>query len=282
MISVEEYHLGPQAEGVDTALKAAWKDFWGGLALYSIWSMLAWQDIRQRYRRSVIGPFWLTISSAIMIGSLGILYSALFHQVIKSYLPFLAIGIIIWGFISTVLNEACNVFISVEGMMKQLRLPLTVHVCRMVWRNLIIFFHSFVVLLVVIIWADISINFEFFILPLVLILYCLNALFVGLILGIVCTRFRDVGPLVANFVQLLFFVTPIMWGPEILTARNADMTWVAYFNPAYHYIEIFRTPLLGKPFPQASWLIVAMTTFVGWGITIWMLKKYRHRVAYWL
>jgi ABC-type polysaccharide/polyol phosphate export permease len=36
-----------------------------------IWNMLAWQDIKQRYRRSVIGPFWLTISTAIMVFSLG-------------------------------------------------------------------------------------------------------------------------------------------------------------------------------------------------------------------
>lgn len=282
MIREEEFHLGPAAEGGDSALQAAWRDYWDGIKLYSIWSMLAWQDIRQRYRRSVIGPFWLTISTAIMVGALGFLYAGLFRQDIHSYLPFLAIGLIIWGFVSTVLNEACTVFVSVEGMMKQLRLPLTVHVCRMVWRNSIIFAHSVVIILIVVIWAGTPITWGLMLVPIAAFFYYLNALNIGLLLGVVCTRFRDVGPLVANFVQLLFFVTPIMWSPEILTGKSADLAWIANYNPAYHFIEIFRSPLLGKEFPPSSWFIVITSTVVLWCMQFLTMQKFRHRVAYWL
>lgn len=282
MIREEEFHLGPTAIGGDTAIKAAWKDFWQGIKLYPIWSMLAWQDIRQRYRRSVIGPFWFTISTAIMVGSLGFLYAGLFHQEIHGYLPFLAIGLIVWGFIATVFNEACTVFVSVEGMMKQLRLPLTVHVCRMVWRNLIILAHSLVIILIVMLWAEIPITWELWLVPLAVIIYGLNALNIGLLLGISCTRYRDVAPLVGNFVQLLFFVSPIMWSPEILTGKSADMAWIANYNPAYHFIEIFRAPLLGKAFPPDSWLVVLVSTLLLWVLAIWAMTKFRHRVTYWL
>ncbi len=282
MIREEEFHLGPAASGGDTPFKAAWNDFWGGIKLYPIWSMLPWQDIRQRYRRSVIGPFWLTISTGIMVAALGFLYAGLFRQDIHSYLPFLAIGLIIWSFISTVLSEACSVFISVEGMMKQLRLPLTVHVCRMVWRNLIIFAHSIVIVLIVMIWAKTPLTWELWLLPLAVFLYAFNGLNIGLILGISCTRFRDISPLIANLTQLLFFVTPIMWSPDILSGKSADLAWVANYNPIYHFIEIFRAPLLGGLFPGVSWAVVLISTLIIWILALWGLTKFRHRVAYWL
>lgn len=282
MIRGQEYNLGPAAKGGDTPFRASWKDFWGGIKLYRIWSILAWQDIRQRYRRSVIGPFWLTISTAIMVSALGFLYAQLLHQEIHSYLPFLAIGLIVWGFVATILNEACTVFVNVESIMKQLRLPLTMHVCRMVWRNLIIFAHSLVIILILMIWGDIKLTWEMWLLPLAALLYCFNALNIGLLMGIACTRFRDIGPLVANFVQLMFFVTPIMWNPQILTGKSADLAWIANYNPAYHFIEIFRAPLLGRPFPPYSWIVVLTATAILWVLALWVMTKFRHRVTYWL
>ena len=282
MIRIQEYHLGPAAEGGYTPFQASWKDFWDGINLYPIWSKLAWQDIRQRYRRSVIGPFWITISTAIMVFALGFLYAGLFHQEIHSYLPFLAIGLIVWSFVATILNEACTVFVNVENMMKQLRLPLTMHVCRMVWRNLIIFAHSIVIILILMIWGDITLSWELWFLPLATLLYCWNALNIGLLIGIVCTRFRDIGPLVANFVQLMFFVTPIMWNPQILTGKSGELAWIANYNPAYHFIEIFRAPLLGRPFPPYSWFVVLTATAILWILALWVMTKFRHRVTYWL
>ena len=281
MIGLNEFHLGPLARG-DSPLKAAWNDFWGGIKLYPIWSMLAWQDIRQRYRRSVIGPFWLTISTAVMVGALGVLYAGLLHLDLSTYLPFLAIGLIVWGFISSVLSDACTVFISVEGLMKQLRLPLTVYVCRMVWRNLIIFAHSVIVIVLIMIWADLPFNSNIYLIPFAILFYCLMAMSLGLLLGISCTRFRDLAPLVANLIQLVFFVSPIMWSPKILTGKSENLAWVADLNPVYYFIEIIRAPLMNEAFPSDSWLIVIISTALVWLLAMWVLVKFRHRVAYWL
>jgi lipopolysaccharide transport system permease protein len=187
-----------------------------------------------------------------------------------------------WNFVATILNEACSVFVNVENMMKQLRLPLTMHVCRMVWRNLIIFAHNIVIILILMIWGDITFSWELCLLPLSTLLYCWNALNIGLLMGIVCTRYRDIGPLVANFVQLLFFITPIMWNPQILTGKSGELAWIANYNPLYHFIEIFRAPLLGRPFPPYSWIIVLTATAILWILAIWVMTKFRHRVTYWL
>ncbi|WP_280767425.1 ABC transporter permease [Polynucleobacter sphagniphilus] len=274
--------MGPSAIGGDSPARAAWRDYVEGIHLFPIWSMLGWQDIRQRYRRSVIGPFWLSISTAIMVGAMGFLYSGLFKQNIQQYLPFLAIGLIVWGFISTVCNDAPNIFVGADGMMKQIRLPLTMYVCRMVWRNLIIFAHNAIIILAVMLWAQTPITWELWLIPVAILIYSFNSLNIGLLLGILCTRFRDIGQLVANFIQLLFFITPIMWSPDILTGKDANRAWVAQYNPAYHFIEIIRAPVLGQPLPQNSWLIVLAATFLVWVLAFLSLIKFRHRVTYWL
>jgi lipopolysaccharide transport system permease protein len=282
MIKEQHFHLGPEATGAESPLGAAWRDFFDGLRLVPIWGMLGWHDIRQRYRRSVIGPFWLTISTAIMVGALGFVYSGLFNQEMSKYLPFIAVGLIVWGFISTILNEATTVFIGAEGMLKQIRLPLTVHVCRMVWRNLIIFVHNAVIIVAVMIWAQTPLSWELVLIPASLLIICFAGVNIGLLLGIFCTRFRDIVQLVASLTQLLFFVTPIMWSPAILSSRDIDRAWIAEYNPAYHFIEIIRAPILGEPIQLSSWTVVLTISGATWLMALWTLTKFRHRVAYWL
>ena len=112
-----------------------------------------WTDILQRYRRSLLGPFWITLSAGAMIGGIGLLYSQLLKQPTADYLPFLAAGLITWFFISAVINEGCSVFIGAEHMIKQVRLPFTVHVLRVVFRNLVILLHNLLVLVPVYLWS---------------------------------------------------------------------------------------------------------------------------------
>ena len=56
------------------------KDILTGMCSLRIWGTLGWHDIKQRYRRSVLGPFWFTLSTAIMVGVLGALYSSILNQ----------------------------------------------------------------------------------------------------------------------------------------------------------------------------------------------------------
>src|SRR5579862_3469636 len=74
--------------------KLAWLDIKEGLQKWPIWMMLAYQDIKLRYRRSVLGPFWLTLSMAITVYTMGYLYGHLFHIELKTYYPFLVAGML--------------------------------------------------------------------------------------------------------------------------------------------------------------------------------------------
>ena len=128
---------------------AALVDLIKGARSFHLWGLLGWQDIRRRYRRSIIGPFWLTISMGVLVAVLSILYGALLRVEIADYAPFLALGFIVWTLISGFISEGCVAFTGAESIIKQVDLPLSVHVYRVVWRNLIIFFHNAAIFIVV-------------------------------------------------------------------------------------------------------------------------------------
>jgi lipopolysaccharide transport system permease protein len=254
------------------------RDVVDGAAGWELWGTLGWHDIRQRYRRSLIGPFWLTLSMGIMVGTLGVLYSGLFRQPIRDYMPHLALGFIVWGLISSLILESGTAFVTAQAVIRQVRSPLSVHVFRTIWRNLIIFGHNFLVYVVVAaalgIWPGPA---ALLALP-GLLLICLNGLWTGLLLGLLCARFRDIQSLVANFVQILFFLTPIIWKADQLGNRIG----LARLNPFYHLVEIVRLPLLGQVPDWTSWAASIGVTLAGWATTLGLYARFRGRIAYWV
>ena len=249
----------------------------GAHALH-LWRMLGWQDVRQRYRRSKLGPFWLTISMGILVGSLGVLYAVLFKIEVANYLPFVAAGFVVWGLISSLINDSCAAFIGAGIVIKQVELPLSVHVYRVVWRNFIIFAHNAVIFVVVAVLFSIWPGWAGLLVLPGLAILCLNGIWIGLLLGLVSARFRDVPQIVASVVQVAFFLTPIIWKPELLP----DRALVLDLNPFFHIVELVRAPLLGHAPGLASWLATLGITLGGWLMTLVMYRRYRWRIAYWV
>ncbi len=246
-----------------------------GLPLY-----LARVDIRQRYRRSTLGPFWITISTGVMVACIGVLFSTLFKAPVKEFLPFLAAGIIIWNFISSVLIEATTTFTSSEAVIKQLPLPLFTHVLRMVARNLYVFFHNLIIFPLVCLVVQKSIGYQCVLFIPGLVLLIINLLWLSLLIGVVCTRFRDMSQIVQSLLQIVFYVTPIIWMPSLLKGRAEVM--VLDPNPFYHFLEISRGPLMSS-FPSLlNWSFSIVFAIIGWMFTIYLFNKYRNRISYWL
>lgn len=276
MSMVANVRLPQQSSAVATHTPTG--DIVVGISAWRIWGTLGWHDIRQRYRRSVLGPFWFTLSTAIMVVVLGMLYSTLLKQEIKTYLPFLAVGLVVWQYIGSVINEGCSAFIGSAHLIKQIRLPLTIHVCRLVWRNFVILLHSLPVVIVMLIAFGNPIGIEFVLVPFALMALLLHGIWMGVVLGVLCARFRDIPPIVTNLVQVAFFFTPVMWMPEILE----DRAWVAHYNPFYHLIEIVRAPLLDRPVYLESWLWSLGLLGIGFMFAQYLMRRARNRVPYWL
>jgi ABC-type polysaccharide/polyol phosphate export permease len=242
--------------------------------------LLGWQDVRQRYRRSALGPLWLTISMGVMIGTIGIVFGSIFKTPLRQFLPFLSAGIIFWGFISTVLTESCAGFISAEGIIKQLPIPLFVHVLRMMWRNILILGHNFVIFPLVLLAVAAPPHWSIFLAIPGFLLLLINLCWLGLILALVCARFRDLAQIVTSALQVVFYLTPIVWIPKTLPSASA--VYLLNLNPVYHLIEIVRAPLLGEMPTILNWSYAGCMAIVGWVTALLVYGRYKRRIAYWL
>ena len=259
-------------------LSRALSDIARGARAVQLWGPLGWQDIRLRYRRSKLGPFWLTISMGMLVGLLGTLYGMLFQADIARYMPYLALGFIFWTMISGLISDACGIFVNAQGIIKQIEMPLSVHVFRMVWRSLIVLAHNSAIFLVVAVVLRIPPGWTGLLTLPGLVFLCLNGIWVGLLLGLIAARFRDVPPIMESLMRIGFFITPVIWMPEFLPQRVALLEW----NPFYHFLEVVRSPLLGQAPSFISWLVVAGVTLGGWAATLCMYCLFRRRIAYWV
>lgn len=262
----------------DSQMKLALDDLQKGFCLTNIWPMLGWQDIKQRYRRSALGPFWLTISTGALIGGMGPLYGKLLQQDLSLYFPYLAISFVVWMLISSLINDSCNAFINAEGYIKEVKLPLTVHVLRVVWKNLLMFAHNFIIVALVMLVYVRQLDWHLLLMPLGILAIAINGVWIGLLFGILCARYRDIPQVVSSLVQVAFFLTPIMWRSEMLGRHQ----WVVDLNPLYHFLEIVRAPLLAEGTSLRSWMAVVAITVLGYSVTILIFKRFRARVAYWM
>jgi ABC-2 type transport system permease protein len=195
------------------------------------------------------------------------------------------VGLIMWGFISGCIKEGSEVFIANEGLIKQLPSALSVHVYRLVWRQLLFLAHNMVIWVILVAVFRPDLGWDFFLAIPALALLVVNGVWVTMFFGIVATRYRDVAPLLEAMVQLLFYVTPIVWTTQTLKEQGGDVAeraLLAEINPLYHYMEIIRAPLIGQPLAAYHWWIVLACTALGLVLALLAMKQWRFRVSYWV
>jgi ABC-2 type transport system permease protein len=260
-------------------------DLHDGLRNHRLWGHLGLQDVKQGYRRSVIGPFWITISLGVQALGMGLLYAALFNQPIAFFLPYLAVGLIIWQFMASCINEGAEIFIRNEGLIKHLPAPLSVHIFRLVWRQLLFFGHNLLVWVALVVIFRTPLKWTSLMAFPALAVIVLNGTWVAILIGIISTRYRDIPPVTSSVVTLMFFMTPIVWDYEQL--RNApgavgERARLVELNPFLHFVEILRRPMIGESFEVRHWLVTLAITVVGWAVALVVLRNYRARVSYWV
>lgn len=257
---------------------AARRDLIEGLGRSWLWLALAMQDIRLRYRGSLIGPFWLTLTTAIMVGAMGILYARLFNVDATRYFPYLTVGLVVWQFVAAVINEGCQTFLAQHTVIQQVRLPFSIHAYRLVCRNLIVLAHNIVIVPVVLLIFGVTVGWSLFLLLPALLVLAVNGVWAAILLGMLSARFRDVPPIVASLVQVIFFVTPVFWSPDLLGRWRP----LAELNPLFAAVDIARAPLLGQSPAPWSWPVMVVVTLAGGIGTFVLFARLRRRIAFWL
>ena len=257
---------------------ALW-DLREGLRRWELWWLLGMNDIRQRYRRSRLGQFWITLSMSVTIGGIGVVYAFLFNMSLRDYLPYLAVNMIVWVFISGILVDSGMTFMQAENFLRQERLPKTTFVMRLLVRNSLILAHNAVLIPIVFVAFGVSVSWEALLAIPGFVIVFLNGFFVAIVLGIICSRFRDLQQIIVNVTQVAFFVSPIMWQRQQLPQQHG---YIVDLNPIAAHLAVVAEPLLGRVPSLLQYLTCLATTLVLALIVLPFFARYRERVIYWL
>ena len=259
-------------------LQRSIQDLKGGFVRWRLAVALARLDIRNRYRGSVLGPFWMTASTAIMVTGIGLLYATLFKMPLAEYLPWIAVSFVVWNMISQIVSDACNSFVAAAGIIRQLSLPYTVHVIRFVIRNAIVAAHNLPLIALVLLLFDAIPGWEVLMAIPGLLLIAINACAAGLFLGMICARFRDIPQIVSNAMQLAFFLSPVLWKPHLL---GQAAIWLP-LNPFYALMETVRGPLVEGGVSPLIWLAAMGYTALACAVAFAFFVRFRIRIAFWV
>lgn len=254
------------------------KDFGSIFARWRIWWLMSTQDIQLRYRRSIIGPFWISISLGVLALALGLLYGAIFAQPFREYLAFLSTGLLVWFFLSATMNEGCTSLVESEAHLRNLPVRIPLLAVRTTWRNVVIFGHNLIVVMAILAYCGISISATTaWAIPGFLIVSMFGFGMI-MVLGPICLRFRDLAQIVTNLVQLIFFLSPILWAP---TTGRVSASFVQA-NPFYHLIEVVRAPLLGETPTELNWIVSIGAAAAILTLSLVVVSLTRRRIFLWL
>jgi len=254
-------------------------DLFEGLKSYRVWLFLSWQEVRRRYRRSILGPFWITISMGVLLFAMGPLYGKLLNFELSSYFRTLAVGFILWSFIVTSLNDSCNIFVESESIIKQIKLPYSFYIFKILSRNLIIFLHNSVIIIFVLFLFPSENGVVYLNLLIGIFLLLIYLSWISFLFALLATRYRDVTQLVASFLQVFFFLTPILWPVALI--KDSER-YIVDWNVFYHLIEIVRAPLLGSNPDALTYYYLSFSAFIGIVLSFIMFAHKRNKISYWI
>lgn len=250
-----------------------------GFKLWRLAFSLGWFDIKLRYKGSALGPLWITSTSAAMIATMGIIYSSLFKMDLHEYLPFIALSTVLWQHgISTTLSDGCQCFLQANDTIHSIKLPFFLQALRTIIRNTIILSFNLVIPVIVFFVFNIHPGWRALLSIPGFALWLFDGLAICLFLGCICARYRDIPQIINSFIQVVFYVTPIIWLPSQL---KHHITYLVY-NPLYPIIDVVRAPLLGQALDPRVWAYA-----IGYSIILWIVSGYvfiraRGRLAFWI
>jgi ABC-type polysaccharide/polyol phosphate export permease len=253
-------------------------DMAAGLRKWRIWLRLALYDIKLRYRRTLLGPFWITIQTTFQIVTMGFLFAKVFGAKIEDYFPHLTCGLVLWGLIAGFVNNAGGIFFAASPIIVMGNLPHSLHVYRRNTQDFLTFCHNLLPLAGVLVYFGAPISLTTLLVIPGFLMVILFGLWASFILACLCLRYHDLVPAVSTVMTMMFYLTPIMWE----SGRLGAYRWIVYLNPFYHLLHIVRGPLLHMDGLGKSFLATGIINVVGCLLAVVMYARSRGRLAYWL
>lgn len=266
------------ARGPESASSAETWDLVHGFTEWRLWAFMGLQDIRQRYRRSTLGPLWLVLGLGVTVFGVGLLYSQILHNPSRDYVPFLAVSLLVWTMISSCIVESTSLYVGAQGVITSMQVPYTSFTLRLLTRNLIVAAHGVIVVILAFLWYQYPISLTLLVAVPGLLLLLANLYWICLGIGLLCARYRDFAQMVIYTTNLVFFLSPIIWAPGSVRAGNPFIV----YNPLAQMVEIIRAPVYGHTIPTYAFFFNFVMLVIGGSVTLFFFYRVRRHVAYWV
>lgn len=241
---------------------------------------LGWQDVKNTYLRSTLGPWWITLGLAVQVAAIGLIFGVLFDADLASFFPFLSISLVLWNSLVSTITDSTNAYVQSQQIIKQIWVPSFFSIVRVLAKNVITLLHNATIVVVILLIFRIAPGVELLLaIPGALVVFAV-LYGVSAVAGIISARYRDVPPMISSALTVGFYLTPVIWMPDSLPEEFRDP--ILAFNPLYSLMELVRAPLLGSAPTLSNWLVsLGSLSVVALG-ALWVTRKYSWKVVYWL
>jgi len=254
-------------------------DLMRGIGNWRLCHLMGLGEIRRRYARSRIGQFWLTLSTAIMVTALGLVWSTLWRQPVAELMPFVAISLISWTMISGTLTEAATVFASTAPIFLNQGMSFSAAIYSLVYRQLLIFLHNVPTIVIAMLLFSVPAGGISLMALSGFGLLVLALVWTSYLVAIACVRFRDLTQVVQNVLTITFFITPILWKPDQIPP---DKQYLLFLNPFAALLAVVREPLLGQLPSIYDWTAAAIFAIGGFIVALPIIGYCQRRIIYWV
>ena len=256
-----------------------YREMAGGVRNWRVWHLLGIRELRHRYSRSRLGQLWLMSSMATTIAVMSGVWSLLWNEELRRFTPYIGIGLIMWNFLSQVLTECTSIIVLHNGLYLNQRMNYSVSIYSLIYRNLMVLAHNLIIVAILIMVFQVPVNwYDLQIVP-AFALVLVTLAWLGYVLAMLCVRYRDVVQIVVNWLVVLFFVTPVLWRADFL---SAEYRFLVDYNLAAQFMDLLRNPFLGEPISLYTWIVTTAIAFGGGLLSLPVIGRYHKRIIYWV
>ncbi len=236
------------------------------------------EHLAGRYRRTLLGPLWVA-SSTIATGiGLAIVFGGIFGGDWRQTFPFILGSVTAWGLVAGTVMEGSTAFLAGAGLMQVKRLPMSFHAYLQMHKLVATFLHQLLAYWIVTAALGLFVMPHWLFVPAILLILLIG-FFLSIPIGMIATRYRDVGAMIGMVMQALFLLTPVFWQRAQMPEQRR---WIVDYNPFAHLLELVRQPLLGNPPPAYEWGLSLLLLLVAMLLAVVSLALHRRRVVFWL
>jgi ABC-type polysaccharide/polyol phosphate export permease len=246
---------------------------WLGFVRY-----LAVDGINRQYARTRLGPFWIVLAQFVTIFGIAIVFFSIFKRPFEDFLPYTSASLIGWSLLSQPIIAAPTTFVANASLVQSFRLPFAIFPMQTIANALIVFMHGLLIHVVLMLVFGKSLLLLPLLIPALLVVAAVIYPVIA-VLGLLGARLRDLAPMIASIMFMVFLLTPTIWDRGVI---DKTLMWIVDINPFFHLLEIIRQPMLGA-MPSATSMLVALgLAFTSVSLGEYLFRRYSRPLIFWV